>query len=353
MKKFFVLLLLFLLTFLFPNQVWAQDCSEKQIRVNMPTSFYSGQKSSITFTVDLSSKLTTGETYNLVVENHGIQFASMAEKKFVFPTDSQVTISGDNLALNRKGVGIGDDNGERHVLIHRGNGAFVCKAGMYTILARDKLPSSCILHTNPNCIDKTTSRVVIAGNNLSYRGDLFSGPVVVHLSNNVNVPSVANNGAFVFDINPSILNTTTPIIVDIFDGATKTTACQSTITVYEQCTSGMTSLQSTKTNSIVNVDIYKCGTNGLQTGLGCIPTELGPFITWFLGFAISIGGGIAFLLFSWGSFLLITSSGNPEQVKNGQDTLVSAGAGLLFIIFSVTLLRIIGFDILKIPGFGP
>jgi hypothetical protein len=67
--------------------------------------------------------------------------------------------------------------------------------------------------------------------------------------------------------------------------------------------------------------------------------------------AISLGGGIAFLIMGVGAFLFITSQGNPEQLQKGKEMIVSAGAGLLFIIFSIFLLRLIGVDILKIPGF--
>lgn len=87
---------------------------------------------------------------------------------------------------------------------------------------------------------------------------------------------------------------------------------------------------------------------GIVTALGCVPTNITTLIGWIFKYAISIGGGIAFLLMVWGSFLLITSSGDPERLKQGQEILVSAGAGLLFIIFSTFLLRLIGVDILHI-----
>jgi len=89
----------------------------------------------------------------------------------------------------------------------------------------------------------------------------------------------------------------------------------------------------------------------LETAIGCIPTTPQGFISKILEIAIFIAGGMAFLLMGWGAFLLITSQGNPEQIKGGQEIIVSAGAGLLFIIFAVFMLRLIGFDILKIPGF--
>jgi len=92
---------------------------------------------------------------------------------------------------------------------------------------------------------------------------------------------------------------------------------------------------------------------GIQTALGCIPTkDTTQFVGWLLKFAIGIGGGIAFLLMIFGGFKIITSSGNPEAVKAGQELITSALMGLIFIIFSVFLLQLIGVKILQIPGFG-
>jgi hypothetical protein len=89
----------------------------------------------------------------------------------------------------------------------------------------------------------------------------------------------------------------------------------------------------------------------MPTAIGCIPTRPGPFVNYVLTRAISIGAGLAFLLLLFGAFTLITSAGNPENIKKGQETITSAIIGLLFIIFSVFLLRLIGVDILKLPGF--
>jgi len=95
------------------------------------------------------------------------------------------------------------------------------------------------------------------------------------------------------------------------------------------------------------------GGEGIQTALGCIPTkDTTQFVSWILKFAIGIGGGIAFLLIIFGAIKILTSSGNPENVKAGQEMITSALMGLLFIIFSLFLLELIGVKILKIPGLG-
>ena len=65
-------------------------------------------------------------------------------------------------------------------------------------------------------------------------------------------------------------------------------------------------------------------------------------------FVIGIGGGLAFLMMLLGAFQMLTSAGNPETLQAGKDRLTSAVIGLLFIIFAVLLLQIIGVDILGI-----
>ena len=91
---------------------------------------------------------------------------------------------------------------------------------------------------------------------------------------------------------------------------------------------------------------------GAYTALGCIDVSPQGFISWLLQRIIGIAGGIAFLLILYGGFQILTSTGDPEKLTSGKDIVVSAIAGLLMIIFSVLLLRIIGVDILQIPGFG-
>lgn len=81
--------------------------------------------------------------------------------------------------------------------------------------------------------------------------------------------------------------------------------------------------------------------------------QLADKINDILKYAMGIGGIVAFLLIVVGGFQIILSSGNPERVKAGKEIITSAIAGLLLIIFSVFILRLIGYDILRIPGFKP
>lgn len=96
-----------------------------------------------------------------------------------------------------------------------------------------------------------------------------------------------------------------------------------------------------------------CSTKGIWTGIGCISTDLSVFIKdTLLGWGVGLAGIIALLCIIYSSFMMQTSRGNPEKIKKAQELLTSCIMGLILIIFSVFILRLIGVSILKIPGFG-
>lgn len=98
--------------------------------------------------------------------------------------------------------------------------------------------------------------------------------------------------------------------------------------------------------------VFACGGNEIETGIGCIPVGgVNQFVAWILSRTIFVASGIAFLLMILGAIQILTSAGNPEKVKAGGELITSALSGLLFIIFSVFLLRIVGVDILHLPDF--
>ncbi len=102
-----------------------------------------------------------------------------------------------------------------------------------------------------------------------------------------------------------------------------------------------------------NLVIAKCDVNGeegIPTAIGCIPTTLKGFSPWILRWFIGLSGGIAFLLIVYAAFQIISAAGNPQQVQAGQELLTSAITGLIFIIGSLFLLKLVGIEILAIPG---
>jgi hypothetical protein len=94
-----------------------------------------------------------------------------------------------------------------------------------------------------------------------------------------------------------------------------------------------------------------CGPSDIDTAIGCIPVgDLNALATFILRWGAGIGGGVAFVLIIYATILIITSTGNPHKLQAGKELLSAAIAGLLLLIFSVFVLRLIGVDILRIPG---
>jgi hypothetical protein len=97
----------------------------------------------------------------------------------------------------------------------------------------------------------------------------------------------------------------------------------------------------------------------MYTMLGCIQTNLSSFtndgaavsvVQFFLDFIFRIVGGIALIYFMYGAYLLMTSQGSAERLNKGRQTLYGAIIGLVFVLLSVFLIRLIASGILKIPG---
>lgn len=98
-----------------------------------------------------------------------------------------------------------------------------------------------------------------------------------------------------------------------------------------------------------------CGGDGksINTAIGCInAADPASIFESFFNIGIGMAGGIAFLLIIFGGFQMMTSAGNPEKMNAGKELVTSAVSGLLFIIFSVFILKLIGVKILNLPGFS-
>lgn len=94
-----------------------------------------------------------------------------------------------------------------------------------------------------------------------------------------------------------------------------------------------------------------CGDGYIDTALGCLPYERSEFIMALLRFLVGISGAISLIVMLMGTIQIQTSSGDPKKIQSGRDLFTAAIAGLLFLVLSAAILRIIGFDILKLPGF--
>jgi len=100
-------------------------------------------------------------------------------------------------------------------------------------------------------------------------------------------------------------------------------------------------------------NVALCNNSSIDTAIGCIPFDSeSNFIGFILSWAIGIGGGVAFIMMLFAGFQIMTSAGNPDRLRAGQELLTSAIAGLILLVFSVFILRVIGIDILGISSLG-
>lgn len=93
-----------------------------------------------------------------------------------------------------------------------------------------------------------------------------------------------------------------------------------------------------------------CGPEGIQcyTAFGPIKLDPASLVKDFFGIVLSISGGIAVLLIILSGYRLIASQGNPEKINEAKEHLTAAIIGFLFVIFSFSILRFIGVDVLGI-----
>ncbi len=96
----------------------------------------------------------------------------------------------------------------------------------------------------------------------------------------------------------------------------------------------------------------ECQEGSIFTAFGCVPYTKAGFIKDFIFTRlIGLGGLVALTCIIYSAFVLQISQGNPEKIKKTQELITSCISGLMLIIFSVFILKLIGIDILKIPGF--
>ncbi len=94
------------------------------------------------------------------------------------------------------------------------------------------------------------------------------------------------------------------------------------------------------------------GSDGIWTAVGCIKSDPTKLIQALIRLGLGAAGGVALLSLLAGGFMFSVSEGDPKRVGQAKEMIVASLSGLLFIIFSVTLLQFVGWNILKIPGFG-
>lgn len=94
------------------------------------------------------------------------------------------------------------------------------------------------------------------------------------------------------------------------------------------------------------------GNKGVWTAIGCIKRDPQSIMQRFIAVGLGMSGGVALLTFLAAGFIFSTSQGDPKAYGQAKEMMTASIVGILFVIFSVTILQFIGYDILKIPGFG-
>lgn len=81
---------------------------------------------------------------------------------------------------------------------------------------------------------------------------------------------------------------------------------------------------------------------------------IGSLVSTITANAFYLAGIVAFIFIIVGGFAIITGSGDPKKMESGQKTLTMAITGLLIIVFSYWIVKLIGLilgvDPLKLYG---
>lgn len=249
-------------------------------------------------------------------------------------------------------------------------------------------PQTCYYGWDQSCIDFDTE-ISVELSDIKVNGELFSGGIVIaetFLGSLRSDPVV--NGKVNFTYKPpragessfyiSLLTDADPI------AGTPYTACTRSINVVENCTQDSCNIEPISVGigkpapdpfilcdqlpegSEAKSKCEQCASGGggaasgtgddsrkgVWTAIGCINREPGAIAARFIQLGLSIGGGIALLSILAAAFLYSTSQGDAAKTGQAKELATAALAGLIFMIFSVTILQFIGYSVFQLPGFG-
>jgi len=133
-------------------------------------------------------------------------------------------------------------------------------------------------------------------------------------------------------------------VTEIYSGTINVTPCQSNIFDPNDPENN------NPVSCIINVGGEEV--EGVLTAIGCIPVDSTALANWAIMFGMIIGGMVAVFKIIQGSFMVMTSTGNPDALQEGRSIITAAVVGLIVILSAVVLLSFIGFDILGLQRFG-
>lgn len=410
----FAPLLVVLFLFLSPNTVHAvENCSSKGIVVtsgNLGSVFTYGQPVSLNVTLSSSGSpgLSEGSNYYLVSSAEG----TAGDTKSTNESVTGGTVVWSNWDHGRP---LGDNTldvpGKHKVTLYKTSnplGSAECVVGTYTVsvgaidcaylkVSKDwnAAPSNgaeCYADAN-TCVESGIfgSNLLVRAKLVNADGSVFTGPVIFTLHGTMNAGndesvSINSNGQeYVHNAFSPDHQGTYTITVKINGGGSQNPAictgtflqknncdmCGAENNIAEQLGDPYTAEHYTyRICDQVNSDLdtpeggnahercIECiggdelGRAGIWTAVGCIPREPDIIVKSLLRLGLGVGGGFALIIVLASGFVLSVSQGEPKRIDEAKQWLTSALVGLLFIIFSVTLLHFIGYTIFQIPGFG-
>jgi len=98
---------------------------------------------------------------------------------------------------------------------------------------------------------------------------------------------------------------------------------------------------------------FECEKNkGVWTGIGCLPTDIGGLVKSLFTTFTGILGALIFVCIFSNGLKIMSSRGNAEAMKKAQEGLTSCIVGFVVLALSVLFLKIVGVDILQLPGWS-
>jgi hypothetical protein len=267
----------------------------------------------------------------------------------------------DALAYSHQAGIFQTDNGDRHLQL-RGPTGLRCGVGEYHI-RRASATNSCNVsfeldpEYDPPCAD-VNSTVVVRATDIIVDANPYSGTIVIFAGSIwFGDEGEAKNGALDPPVRIGPLPVaSTPYQIRLVSPSHSGDICKSdtSFQVIESCANRPTGEPGAVIEPIkVTCDAYvdeEGNPAGIDTALGCIPTDPQLFIRLALPWAMGIGGGLAFLLMLYGVLMIIVSGGDPEKMQAGKEMITSAIMGLVIIIFAVFIMRFIGVEVLGLFG---
>jgi hypothetical protein len=93
------------------------------------------------------------------------------------------------------------------------------------------------------------------------------------------------------------------------------------------------------------------GTHEIDTAFGCVETRLRYLVPNLITFLLGVAGLFFLIQILVSSIRLITASGNPQAAQAAREAITASVIAVLFIIFSVWILRFVGVTVFNLPGF--